>query len=42
MKDNYCKNNNIKLFRIPYWEFNEINEKLDKILEQVNLVPSLV
>ena len=41
MKDNYCKDNNIKLFRIPYWEFNKINEKLDKILKQVNLVPSL-
>lgn len=27
IKDNYCKNNNIKLIRIPYWEFDNDNYK---------------
>lgn len=25
IKNTYCKNNNIKLLRIPYWEFKEDN-----------------
>lgn len=25
IKNNYCENNNIKLVRIPYWEFNNID-----------------
>lgn len=29
IKNEYCKNNNIKLIRIPYWKFDEI----EKILE---------
>lgn len=41
MKDDYCKQNNIPLYRIPYWEFNKINEKLLQILKYENLVPSL-
>lgn len=28
IKTNYCKDNNIKLIRIPYWEFNNIEEIL--------------
>lgn len=32
IKDNYCKQNNIKLIRIPYWELNNIEQILkDKI-----------
>lgn len=31
MKTQYCKDNNIKLLRIPYWEFNE-NDNYIKIL----------
>jgi len=31
-KNEYCKNNNIKLIRIPYWEFDNIEEILDKEL----------
>jgi hypothetical protein len=31
IKNNYCKLNNIKLYRIPYWEFNNI----EKILEDI-------
>ena len=27
IKDNYCKNNNIKLIRIPYWEYDNDNYK---------------
>lgn len=41
MKDNYCLNKKIKLFRIPYWKFNDIYGEIDKILKQVNPVPSL-
>ena len=41
MKNDYCKKNDIKLFRIPYWKFNDINNEIEKILKQVNLVPSL-
>ncbi len=29
-KDRYCKNNNIPLLRIPYWEFDNIKTILDK------------
>lgn len=32
IKSQYCKNNNIKLIRIPYWEYDNINEILDKEL----------
>ncbi|MCE5220078.1 MAG: hypothetical protein LLF98_02120 [Clostridium sp.] len=30
LKNDYCKNNNIKLLRIPYWEFNNIETILEK------------
>ena len=32
LKTQFCKNNNIKLIRIPYWEFNNIEEILIKEL----------
>ena len=32
MKDDYCKKNNINLLRIPYTEFKNINNILDKVL----------
>ena len=32
IKSQYCKDNNIKLIRIPYWEYDNINEILDKEL----------
>ena len=32
IKNNYCKNNNIKLIRIPYWEFNNIEYILEREL----------
>lgn len=28
IKDDYCKNNNIKLIRIPYWELKRIEQIL--------------
>ncbi|MDM0587711.1 hypothetical protein QTH25_13120 [Clostridium perfringens] len=30
IKNNYCKDNNIKLIRIPYWELDSIEKILDK------------
>lgn len=32
IKTNYCLNNNINLLRIPYWDFKNINEILQKEL----------
>lgn len=32
IKDIYCKNNNIKLIRIPYYDLNEIEKILNKML----------
>lgn len=32
MKNEYCKDNNIKLIRIPYWEFNNIENILKQEL----------
>ena len=32
IKTVYCKENNIKLIRIPYWEFNNIENILIKEL----------
>lgn len=37
IKDIYCKNKNIKLIRIPYWEFDDIENILyEKLLKHVN------
>lgn len=33
IKTNYCKNNNIKLIRIPYMEFNNIEKILDNYFD---------
>lgn len=30
IKNTYCKENNIKLLRIPYWEIDNIEQVLDK------------
>ena len=32
IKTEYCKNNNIKLLRIPYWDFNKIEERIMSFL----------
>lgn len=36
VKNEYCKNNNIKLIRIPYWEYDNIEEILIKELNLNN------
>ena len=33
IKNKYCNDNNIKLIRIPYWDFNNIEEILNKELK---------
>lgn len=33
IKNNYCQKNQIKLIRIPYWDFNDIEDKLEVIIE---------
>lgn len=37
LKNEYCKINNIKLVRIPYYDFNNIEDILNKALN-INLV----
>lgn len=32
LKNEYCKKNKIKLIRIPYWEYNNIEQILDEVL----------
>jgi len=34
IKSNYAKEKNIKLLRIPYWEFDNIEKMLKKELEE--------
>ena len=38
LKNEYCKNNNIKLVRIPYWNFDNIEKILVTMLEKYNLL----
>lgn len=38
IKNQYCKGNNIPLLRIPYWEFDNIEEILDKWLSKYELI----
>lgn len=37
LKNDYCKQNNIPLLRIPYWEFDNIESILEKELSKYNL-----
>jgi Zn finger protein HypA/HybF involved in hydrogenase expression len=37
IKNDYCINNNIPLLRIPYWEFNNIDEILKYNFKEMNL-----
>lgn len=37
IKNNYCKENNINLIRIPYWEFDNINKILSNRLDFENV-----
>lgn len=36
IKDEYCKTHNIKLIRIPYWDFKD-NNKINNIIKNINL-----
>ncbi|MEX0134930.1 DUF2726 domain-containing protein [Bacillus nitratireducens] len=36
IKTNYCKENNIPLIRIPYWEFDNISQILNKEISRLN------
>jgi hypothetical protein len=38
IKNNYCIQNNIKLIRIPYYEFDNIEKILDEELRSYNLI----
>lgn len=35
IKNKYCEDNNIKLLRIPYWDFDNIEEILKKELTTI-------
>jgi len=35
IKNNYCKKNNIKLIRIPYWESNNYKNILNDELKEI-------
>lgn len=37
IKNQYCKDNNIKLLRIPYWEFDKENTYQKSILNILNI-----
>ena len=37
IKTQYCKDNNIKLLRIPYWEFDKENTYQKSILNILNI-----
>ena len=37
LKNKYCKKNNIPLIRIPYWQFDKIEQILDKWLNKYGL-----
>ena len=37
IKDNYCKENNINLLRIPYWERD--NGNIEKIIPIASIIP---
>jgi predicted Zn-ribbon and HTH transcriptional regulator len=41
IKTDYCINNNIKLIRIPYWEFNNIEKILDSEFSELFLCKNI-
>lgn len=36
IKNDYCKDNDIHLLRIPYWEFNNIEQVLNEFINKLN------
>lgn len=41
-KNKYCIDNNIKLIRIPYWEFDNIESILNKIFKKNNILKEAI
>lgn len=37
MKNQYCKDNSLKLYRIPYWQFDKIEQLITNILKNNNV-----
>lgn len=37
IKEDYCRNNNIPLIKIPYWEFNNMESFIDSELKKINM-----
>lgn len=37
IKNTYCEQNNIPLLRIPHWEFERIEELIQKFLKELGL-----
>ncbi len=37
IKNRYCEDNNIRLLRIPYWDFNNIETILDNYFKELNI-----
>jgi len=42
IKNEYCQNNNISLLRIPYWEFDNIENILDEELSKLNKTTRII
>ena len=42
IKNEYCQNNNIPLLRIPYWDFDNIEDILEKELLKLNKTNKVV
>lgn len=40
LKDTYCRNNNIGLLRIPYWEFDNIGSMIEKFISNMSITNS--
>ena len=38
LKSKYCASNNIPLVRIPYWEYDKIDELLEKVYKLFNII----
>ena len=37
IKNNYCKKHNIDLLRIPYWDYDNIENILNSYIKNINL-----
>ena len=37
IKNDYCKNHNLKLIRIPYWDYDNLENILQNIIKELNM-----